>query len=612
MDYKKIGLKTGLEFHQRLDTHKLFCNCSSDITEGKPIMTITRHLRPVAGELGGMDEAALQEFRKMKAYVYEIREGTSCLVEMDESPPNGANPEALETSLIIAMMLHMHPLEEVHFMRKTVIDGSNTSGFQRTAMVAQDGFLKTAYGKIPMDNLFLEEESAGIVDESAERKVYRLDRLGIPLVEIATGIMRLEPKEVKDVALSLGRLLRVTGRVQRGLGTIRQDVNISISKGARVEIKGLQEINLLDTAIELEVQRQLALLGIKDELKKRKVKPQKYVPKDVTEHFKGTENKFIRNDLEKGGKVYALIAPGFDGILGKELTPGKRFGTELAGHAKTYGLGGIIHSDEDLKKYRLDSAFAKISKGPVIIASGDERKIIGALEDIARRIDYAFVGVPEETRKFLPDGNSTLMRTLAGSKRMYPETDVPVVSVSKKMLADIRKRLPDDPEKVLQKLKKLGLSDELAEIMVTSKHATVFYKLADMKINPTLAASTLENTLTSLRREGVPVGGISDEMITEVFRGLGKKFSKEALPNVLKAWAGNPKMKLEDVLKSAGTETVSEAELSKEIKAIFKSDPSLKGDERKAFRVVMGEMMKKYRGKADGKAIADLVRREAF
>ena len=611
MNYKELGLKTGLEFHQRLDTNKLFCNCSSEITEEYPILIITRKLRPVSGELGELDEAALQEFKRSKTFEYELRKGTSCLVELDEQPPGQVNAEALETALIISLMLDCDVIDDIHFMRKTVIDGSNTSGFQRTAMVAHSGILKTKYGNIPIDNLFLEEESAGIVEETKEKKRYRLDRLGIPLVEIATGIMHLEPKEVKDVALTLGKLLRVTGRVQRGLGTIRQDVNISISKGSRVEIKGLQEIALLDKAIELEVQRQLALLEIKEKLSK--VKKQKYTPQDFTKYFEKTENKFIKNDLENSGKVYGLIVPGFSGTLGKELTPGKRFGTELAGHAKAFGLGGIIHSDEDLKKYKLDIAFAKIQKGndAVIIASGDERKVIGALEDIGKRIEQAFVGVPEETRKFLPDANSLFMRSLAGSKRMYPETDVPNIMITDKDIKELKKNLPDDPEKVLENLKKLDLSDELAETMVTSKRAKLFYSLVDMKVNPTIAASTLENTLTSLRRENIPVENLSDQMITNVFQALNKnKFSKEALPNVLTAWANNPKKALSDILSMEGAETVSKEELLKEIKKIIKEDPTIKEDKRKAFRVVMGSLMEKYRGKADGKLMADLVRKE--
>jgi len=255
-------MKTGLEFHQRLATeHKLFCNCSAELSDDKPIASYVRKLRPVVGELGEIDPAALEEFLKKKSFVYQAFNGHSCLVELDEAPPRPVNPQALDIALEIALLLNCTIFDEIHVMRKTVIDGSNTSGFQRTILIGRDGYVDTKHGRIEITGVYLEEEAAGIVSDKPDEKIYRLDRLSIPLVEISTGILTLEPQQVKEVALEIGRLLRITGKVQRGIGSIRQDINVSVPGGARVEIKGVQEIRLLDKIIEHEIKRQEKLIA---------------------------------------------------------------------------------------------------------------------------------------------------------------------------------------------------------------------------------------------------------------------------------------------------------------------------------------------------------------
>jgi Glu-tRNA(Gln) amidotransferase subunit E-like FAD-binding protein len=254
-------MKVGLEFHQRLATeHKLFCNCFAEIAEEKPIATYTRKLRPVVGELGEIDPAALEEFVKNRTFIYQAFKDHSCLVELDEEPPGPVNRQALDIALEIALLLNCTIVDEIHVMRKTVIDGSNTAGFQRTMLIGRDGYADTKHGRIDITGVYLEEEAAGIVGEKGGEKTYRLDRLGIPLVEIATGIIQLGPQQVKEAALEIGRLLRMTGKVQRGIGSIRQDVNISIPNGARVEIKGVQDIRMLDRIIENEAKRQEKLV----------------------------------------------------------------------------------------------------------------------------------------------------------------------------------------------------------------------------------------------------------------------------------------------------------------------------------------------------------------
>ncbi|MCD6367855.1 MAG: Glu-tRNA(Gln) amidotransferase subunit GatE, partial [Candidatus Aenigmarchaeota archaeon] len=282
-DQKYEGFKAGIEIHQRLNTHKLFCNCESRISESKPKKIIERFLRPVAGETGEIDRAALFESFRNRKFRYLCYPEETCLVEMDEEPPHDVNHEALKIAIQVAKMLHCDIPDEIQFMRKIVIDGSNTSGFQRTAIIGMNGFLRTSQGIVRITNVSLEEEAAQIIEKRGDIVTYGLDRLGIPLVEIGTAPDLKNPKHVRETAEKIGMLLRSTGRVQRGIGTIRQDVNISIPGGARVEIKGVQDLRNMEKIVEGEVERQRNLLRIIDVLKDRTIGSEG--PVDVTHIF---------------------------------------------------------------------------------------------------------------------------------------------------------------------------------------------------------------------------------------------------------------------------------------------------------------------------------------
>ncbi|MCD6464847.1 Glu-tRNA(Gln) amidotransferase subunit GatE, partial [Candidatus Bathyarchaeota archaeon] len=251
INYSEIGLKVGLEIHQQLATKaKLFCDCKPQLFKGEPQIVFLRRLRPTQSELGQIDPAALFEFQKGVKILYEADTETSCLVEMDEEPPHELNPEALEIALIIALMMNAKPIDEVHVMRKIVIDGSNTTGFQRTCVVAVNGSIEVDGKKVPIQHICLEEDAARKMGEEDLLIRYRIDRLGIPLVEVTTGPVINTPEEARKVALAIGKILRATRRVKRGIGTIRQDLNISIKDGALIEIKGVQELELISKVVE--------------------------------------------------------------------------------------------------------------------------------------------------------------------------------------------------------------------------------------------------------------------------------------------------------------------------------------------------------------------------
>ncbi|MEM2426502.1 MAG: Glu-tRNA(Gln) amidotransferase subunit GatE, partial [Archaeoglobaceae archaeon] len=333
------GLKVGIEIHQQLDTkEKLFCRCPTESSEDAKL-EIRRYLRLKRSEMGEEDRAAREEVERKKKFLYKYYEST-CLVEADEEPPTEMNREALKIAIQVAKMLKMTVLDEIHVMRKIVIDGSNTTGFQRTALVAVDGELEVDDEKIRIATLCLEEEACRKVEEGEGFTVYSLDRLGIPLIEIGTKADIKTPEMAKKTAKKLGMILRSTGKVKRGIGTIRQDVNISIRDGARVEIKGVQELDLIDKVVEYEVIRQLNLLQIREELQKRNAHVVERVF-DVTDVFRNTKSKIL-----KGKTVKAILLKNFAGIVGKELQPGRRLGSEFADIARAFGLGGIFHTDE--------------------------------------------------------------------------------------------------------------------------------------------------------------------------------------------------------------------------------------------------------------------------
>ena len=269
MDYKKLGLKCGLEIHRQLDTKsKLFCGCTTKMMEKKPVLIIKRKQHPVLSELSEIDVAAQYEYLKDKTFHYQVFNNESCLVETDSEPIHPLNQEALEIALQIALLMNCRIPEELHIMRKNLIDGSDVSGFQRTLIVGLNGYIEYYGKKVKITHVALEEDAASIVGEDEKNKTYKLNRLGVPLVEIGTGLLiGYTPEEIQEIAYLIGRTCRSTEKVKRGIGTVRQDVNVSIKNGARVEVKGVQELGLISKVIQLEVQRQMSVPRVKKEVR---------------------------------------------------------------------------------------------------------------------------------------------------------------------------------------------------------------------------------------------------------------------------------------------------------------------------------------------------------
>ncbi len=626
IDYRKLGLKVGLELHQQLDTkEKLFCHCPARLEEDAPEDVFTRRLRPTQSELGEVDVAALFEWKKGRAYEYHAPRTASCLVEADEEPPHELNKEALIIALAVAKALKARPVDEVHVMRKIVIDGSNTTGFQRTAVIALGGEIDIGGKTIRIQTICLEEDAARKIGEKGKIIEYKLDRLCIPLIEISTAPDIETPEEAEKAALAIGQLLRLTGKVKRGIGTIRQDLNVSIEGGTRTEIKGVQRLDLIAKVVEYEVMRQLKLLEIRDELKKRGVREEDVVlnPVDVTQIFANTKCKIIAKAIKRGAVVLAQKLPGFKGLLGVEVQPGRRFGTELADYARFWGgVGGIFHTDElpaygiteDEVKKVCEAVGADMERDAVVIVADERGKAMEALKAVVDRAREALKGIPKETRAANPDGTTRFMRPQPGAARMYPETDIPPVEITQELLAEAEKLVPEPPAIKYKKLvEEHGLSEDLAKQMLRSVRLDLYEKLVEKyrgKLSPVLIASTIEVMLKGLKSEGVDIEAITDEHIEEtldlVARGV---IAKEAIPEVLKWLSKNPQATAEEAVKALGLGAISREELERLVAEVVEQmrDFVLQRGER-AFGPVMGKVMSKVRGKADGKVVASLVK----
>ncbi|WP_049971050.1 Glu-tRNA(Gln) amidotransferase subunit GatE [Haladaptatus cibarius] len=613
-DYEDLGLVAGLEIHQQLDTEtKLFCGCPTELREPESSSrTFTRYLHPTRSELGEIDDAALEESQIDREFEY-LAYDTTCLVEEDDEPPHRLDEEAREVVLEIAQLLDMDVIDQAHLMRKIVVDGSNTSGFQRSTLVATDGEIQTSDGPVGVEDLMLEEESAQRIEEREEGVLYSLDRLGIPLVEIGTKPDISSPEQAREAAERIGMLLRSTGHVKRGLGTIRQDVNVSIAEGARVEMKGVQSLDDIDDLVRNEVGRQVELLAIRDELHDRGAAVGE--TQDVTTVFEDTESGVIRGALDSGGKVTAVPLFGFDGLVGREIQSDRRLGTELSDHAKRHGAGGIFHTDE-LPAYGVTEDEVAALRDAVGADDGDAVAIVaassevadGAIEAAADRAEVALDGIPEETRGANEDGTSRYLRPLPGAARMYPETDVPPV--------DLDPTEVETPELLTEKVERyqseFSLGAGLAEQVAYGRRMPLFERAAETGADPTFVAGLLESTVTELRREDVPVENLDDEHFLAVTDLVTDgELAKEGVNDVLTLLAESPELSAEEAVEEAGLAGVGEDEVREAVVTVVeRNEEQVEEEGMGAFSGLMGECMGQLRGKADGDLVSQVLREE--
>jgi len=641
LDYEKIGLLVGIEFHQQLDTpfdgdisdpatlkengSKLFCRCPSIIREDEADIKVLRELRAVAGESGSVDVAAAFETKKKRRIHYHAYSDTTCMIELDSEPIMEMNPAAVDTVLLISRLLKCKPVDELQICRKNIVDGSTVSGFQRTILVAlgtPESYITLGDTDIQVDAIFLEEDSSRHLKAAGDEPHFSLDRLGIPLIEVATHHDIKNPLLARDFAKYMGSLLRATGLVKRGLGTIRQDLNVSIDGGTRTELKGIQDLQLIDTYVHNEALRQLRMIELVTELKVKKQTMDDFNPTDLSKLFKGSKCKPISKALKSKKKVYGALMPKMKGLLGIEIQPDYRVGTELSEIAKvTSGVGGIFHCDE-LPKYGISekdvSAIEKelgcqSDDGFILIADGKE-KCLQAMNRIKEVIEMWYLGIPEEVRRPRPDGTTAFLRPLPGRHRMYPETDSLPVRIIQERLDKIKKIKVELPKEKKQRfLKDLKLSQQLAEELVLHPRVELFDQIVSEKLaQPTLVATTITQSIVQIRRDGGNVELITDDIIWHVFKLLKKgEVSKETLMQLLEIYASGKFKTITTALESLGIEKLSLDDLAKIVseEADKIADMITKRGER-ATGMLMGKVMARTKGAIDGKIVNQEVKEE--
>jgi glutamyl-tRNA(Gln) amidotransferase subunit E len=612
-------LKVGLEIHQQLGSkNKLFCDCKI-IDSNEYDFTFKRNLRPTQSEMGSYDQAALFESKKIKTVKYQSSKHANCLIESDEEPPKMVNNEALELVLTISLALNCTIEDELHVMRKIVIDGSNTTGFQRTILVGRNGFLEVEGVRVGIQSVCLEEDAARIINEDKkedENKAYSLDRLGIPLIEIALEPLSNSPIFVTNVAQTVGRLLRSTKKVTRGLGSIRQDVNISTEDGPVVEVKGVQQLSQLPLVIEYERKRQDTLNQIAIELKKRKIDESSFIDNvtDVTQLLSKSSSKVVKKILTGDSRFTAFVLRGFKGILSFEPYPAIRLGKELGDLVKVYGIGGIFHSDE-LPNYGITpedvesiTTVLRMDKNDAFVLIGGLTKSLNTvLFELFTRIKKAFSGVVPETRSARLDGVTVFSRPKPGSSRMYPETDIPYISIAKGKLKQLSQDTPQPWNQIIDQIcKKYTINKTLAENIFDSKYFSLFEKIVShTSISPSFVISKLTEDLVSMEREGYDSTILSEDVLYCLFTELdNSRITKESIPLVIEKLLKNESRDVDEIISSFGTESISEEYVDETISKIIHENATVISQRGlDSVGLLMGICMEVLRGKIDGEKV---------
>jgi glutamyl-tRNA(Gln) amidotransferase subunit E len=620
IDHTKIGLLVGLEIHQQLATgSKLFCRCKP-IESDEYSINFSRKLRITSSELGEFDPSAIFEKSKEKTILYHRNPQSSCLVEQDDEPPHDLELNAKETVLIMATALKSTIFNEIYVMRKLVIDGSNTSGFQRTMLVSAGGNLEVNDKKIGVQSICLEEDAAKLIQDSKDTREYSLDRLGIPLVEIALEPVAGTPGEIKNIALTLGRMLRATKRVSRGIGSIRQDVNVSIEGGgAVVEVKGVQKLDQLEKVIEYEAKRQHGLKIIAEKIRVIETKISKEQDiKDVSITFKNCKSKVIQKSLSEGALIKAIRIRGLGGMFGYEPYPGIRLGKQLGELVRFFGLGGLFHSDElpnyGIEENEIQEIKNMLEIGPsdaFIIIAGNERKLDTVIDSIIKRIEEARKGIPAETRAATITGETVFLRPRPGSSRMYPETDIPPVIVTDTEIEHAKSKIPKSWEENLIALQKqYQLNQQLSAQIFDSEYLDLFETIcSDKRVSPNFVASTLSGTITNLERRGMDASLLKTNDILESFSLVAQgKIAKESLEMIFESMMSGKSRTISDAIKSNALSTIEDSDLDKILEELVNSN--LKIIEEQGLRSMgplMGLAMKTLRGKVDGQKLNQLL-----
>ncbi len=619
-DYAKVGLRAGLEIHQQLQTEKkLFCRCPAGKYSKQYDAEILRHMRPTLSELGEYDGTALMEFKTKKEIIYQINHESVCTYEMDDTPPFQINQEALGIALEIAILLNYKLVSEIHIARKQYLDGSIPTGFQRTTIVGIDGWIPYKNRKIGLIQLGLEEDSCREISDISHTRTFVTDRLGMPLTETVTKPDMKTPQEVAEVANILRWLVRSTGKVRTGIGTARQDVNVSINGGTRIEIKGVHKIPYIPKLIYNEVLRQYSLLKIKDELKSRGITKKTFQSdsENVTQYLRNTSWEPIHQAIKRGEEVHCVNLKGYSGILSFPTQTGRVFSREISDRVRVISClsrsPNIVTSEsteesiESLAGNRIRKAVTATSRDALILVWGNKKDVTSAVEEIKIRAKEATIGIPSETRQAMIDGTNGFERILPGPDRMYPDTDLPPLEISTKLLDELSKNIPEKLWIRENKYRKMGIPEHLVTKVASSPQAELFeYTIKKLNIKPILTARIMFEKTTEWKRAGLYIENITPDMWKIFFKYVIKypalvEVADGIFTNVLSEHKSN----LKDEIQYYITESITGNELNYYISEAMNTYVNRNVSEEMIHKQFMGKVMQKVRGKIPGKIVSD-------
>jgi glutamyl-tRNA(Gln) amidotransferase subunit E len=629
-DYQAIGLKVGLEVHQQLLTdRKLFCRCPAGRYSYDYDAEILRHMRPTLSELGEYDGTALMEKKTRKNIFYRINHSTVCTYEFDDTPPFFIDNEALDIALEICLLLKLNLVSELHIARKQYLDGSIPTGFQRTGILGVDGAIPFRDGRqIRIRQLSIEEDACREVSDVGHDRVYLTDRLGMPLIETVTEPDMHTPQEAAEVGQIIRRLGRSTGHVRTGYGAGRQDVNVSVTGGTRVEIKGTPQIWRNPRLIYNEARRQCSLLHIRDLLKERGVTPEtfEWTSQDVTALVGKTDYEPLRAAIAAGQVVRCVRLCGFADLFNEPTQEHTTFAKEFADRVRVIAcltrLPNMLHSDmatdslagRDWKTLR--RRLRAEHGDELVLVWGSPADTLTAANEIALRAKEATVGIPSDTRQALKDGTNGFERVLPGAERMYPDTDLPPQEIPQQRLDRIAADLPEPVWQREARYRQWRLPAETIFPLCDLRWARLFDRLMALGTDPTLAAVILVQRLKHLRRAGLPVATLTDDEIFAVFEAHQRKLlSREGIVEVLELVAqhepvagGTGPARVAAVFAEHNFSPLNGMELDEAItRRLARVDSSQFATPAQKCRYLCGKIMRDFVGRVDGRLVAERV-----
>lgn len=622
-DYADLGFKSGLEIHQQLLTDKkLFCRCPAARYSNVYDAEILRHMRPTLSELGEYDGTALMEFKTKKEIIYRINHETVCTYEMDDTPPFEINQQALDIALEIAMLMNYKLVSEIHIARKQYLDGSIPTGFQRTTIVGIDGWIPYKNRKIGLIQLGLEEDACREVSDIGHERIYITDRLGMPLIETVTEAEMRTPREVADVANILRRLVRSTGKVRTGIGAARQDVNVSIKGGTRIEIKGVHRIPLIPLLVYNEAMRQYALLQIKAELLRRGINEHTFqaLSADVTAQLSQSTWEPIRQAIQRGEEVHCVNLKGFQGILSHPTQTGRVFSKEISDRVRVIAcltrLPNILTSEsteeaiDSFAGRKIRNAVNANANDGLILVWGNPVDVRTAVKEIIIRAREACIGVPSETRQALADGTNGFERILPGADRMYPDTDLPPLQITTERIEALKRNLPRPIWEREAEYKARGVPEHLIEKIAAHPQATLFEEMMQLKgLNVSWVCRYLFEYRVYWRRRHLNPEGISAAMWRAFFQQAAQQPELlEEGKELFEFWLNNPRQDFSALLKSAAKRVESPAEARQYLETVLRNSEGRFATKSKKQRWLMGQLMGKYRGKIAARLLLELIR----